>query len=223
MAHVLVVDQDLELLERLCAALRGRGIEAQGVSSGAEAMARLDGSAVDAVVCDGKIDLLAHVRRHHPGTPLILLIPAGTIDAVVDAMRDGAYDCVVGPIHPDKLGLLVERACSHQTLRRENRELRRQLQHATFRRGSAGADGEQGADPDGVFSVPLGRRMEEVERRYILGTLEMLGNNKARSAQVLGISKKTLYRRLHGYGIPLGPQEADSRRAVRASYGSDGR
>jgi len=55
-------------------------------------------------------------------------------------------------------------------------------------------------------ALPLGRRLEEVERRYILRTLEMLGNNKARTAQVLGISKKTLYRRLHEYGIPLGPE-----------------
>jgi DNA-binding NtrC family response regulator len=55
--------------------------------------------------------------------------------------------------------------------------------------------------------IPMGRPLEEVEKRYILRTLEMLGNNKARTAQALGISKKTLYRRLHEYGIPLGDEE----------------
>jgi len=54
------------------------------------------------------------------------------------------------------------------------------------------------------LELPLGRTLEQVERRYILRTLEILGNNKAAAAQVLGIGKKTLYRRLHEYGVPLG-------------------
>ena len=52
-------------------------------------------------------------------------------------------------------------------------------------------------------TIPLGHPVEEVERRYILRTLEALGGNKVRTAQVLGISKKTLYRRLHDWDIPL--------------------
>jgi DNA-binding NtrC family response regulator len=61
---------------------------------------------------------------------------------------------------------------------------------------------------DHALQVPMGRRLEDVERRYIMQTLEMLGNNKARAAQVLGISKKTLYRRLHEYGVFL-DQDSD--------------
>ena len=61
------------------------------------------------------------------------------------------------------------------------------------------ASGEQAS----TLPLPMGKPLEEVERRYILRTLEMLGGNKARTAQVLGISKKTLYRRLHDWGIPL--------------------
>jgi DNA-binding NtrC family response regulator len=64
--------------------------------------------------------------------------------------------------------------------------------------------------PDSAdFSIflPMGRPLDEVERRYILRTLEMLNGNKARTAQVLGISKKTLYRRLHDWGIALDADE----------------
>ena len=50
-------------------------------------------------------------------------------------------------------------------------------------------------------TIPLGHSMEAVERRYILRTLEALGSNKVRTAQVLGISKKTLYRRLHEWSV----------------------
>jgi len=50
------------------------------------------------------------------------------------------------------------------------------------------------------LAVPMGLPMDEVERRYVLRTLEMLSWNKVRASAVLGISKKTLYRRLHSYG-----------------------
>src|SRR5262249_6215390 len=44
--------------------------------------------------------------------------------------------------------------------------------------------------------VPL----EAVERRYILRVLEAVGDNKTLAAQVLGIGRKTLYRKLEEYG-----------------------
>jgi two-component system, NtrC family, response regulator AtoC len=44
--------------------------------------------------------------------------------------------------------------------------------------------------------VPL----EEVERRYILRVLEAVGGNKALAARILGLDRKTLYRKLERYG-----------------------
>ncbi|RMG11527.1 MAG: sigma-54-dependent Fis family transcriptional regulator [Planctomycetota bacterium] len=41
--------------------------------------------------------------------------------------------------------------------------------------------------------------LEEVERRHILRVLEAVGGNKARAANVLGIGRKTLYRKLERY------------------------
>ena len=42
--------------------------------------------------------------------------------------------------------------------------------------------------------------LEEVERRYILRVLDAVHGNKSRAAQVLGLDRKTLYRRLERYG-----------------------
>jgi DNA-binding NtrC family response regulator len=70
--------------------------------------------------------------------------------------------------------------------------------------------------------VPMGRPLDEVERRYILRTLEMLNGNKARTAQVLGISKKTLYRRLREYGVALDPEDdLDRNEAAESSVVGD--
>jgi len=45
--------------------------------------------------------------------------------------------------------------------------------------------------------VPL----EVAERRYILRVLESVGGNKTLAARVLGIGRKTLYRKLEQYGV----------------------
>ena len=42
--------------------------------------------------------------------------------------------------------------------------------------------------------------MDEVERRYILRVLKQLDGNKTLAAWVLGIGRKTLYRKLVQYG-----------------------
>lgn len=52
-----------------------------------------------------------------------------------------------------------------------------------------------GSDPTEM--VP----MEEIERRYILHVLETVGQNKTLAARVLGLDRKTLYRKLKQYGV----------------------
>ena len=43
--------------------------------------------------------------------------------------------------------------------------------------------------------------LEEVERRYILRVLEAVQGHRTRAAEVLGLDRKTLYRKLERYGI----------------------
>ena len=43
--------------------------------------------------------------------------------------------------------------------------------------------------------------VEEVERRYLLHVLEATGGNRKRSAEILGINRKTLYRMVARFGI----------------------
>ncbi len=43
--------------------------------------------------------------------------------------------------------------------------------------------------------------MEEIERRYVLRVLEAVGGNKTMAARVLGFDRRTLYRKLEGYGV----------------------
>ncbi len=50
--------------------------------------------------------------------------------------------------------------------------------------------------------------LAEVERRYILHVLDVCRNNRTSTAQVLGMDRKTLYRKLRQYGVDDGEPES---------------
>jgi len=54
---------------------------------------------------------------------------------------------------------------------------------------------------DDPGSIPSGLTLDEMERRYVLQILERNNWNKTRTADVLGISKSTLYDRLKRWNI----------------------
>ncbi len=64
--------------------------------------------------------------------------------------------------------------------------------------------------------VPLGATLDRVEKEYIIASLQRNGGNKARSAEVLGISEKTLYNKLNRYAA-----EARSRAEAEAGVDHD--
>ena len=47
--------------------------------------------------------------------------------------------------------------------------------------------------------VGAGRTLDEVERRHILRILEETNGNHLRAAEILGINRRTLYRKLEKY------------------------
>jgi len=57
--------------------------------------------------------------------------------------------------------------------------------------------GERG-DPMASLS---GRRLDDVERLLVARTLEDVGHNRERAAKLLGISTRTLYRKIHEFGL----------------------
>jgi Nif-specific regulatory protein len=54
---------------------------------------------------------------------------------------------------------------------------------------------------DGVGSFPPGLTLAEVERRYISRTLEDCAGNRTRAAELLGIGRNTLVRKIKEYGL----------------------
>ena len=65
---------------------------------------------------------------------------------------------------------------------------------------------------DDRIVVPVGTSLAESERSLICATLDRCGGNKTRAAEVLGVSLKTLYNRLHEYGTTFSRQPPPERR-----------
>jgi DNA-binding NtrC family response regulator len=95
------------------------------------------------------------------------------------------------------------------------RELRNTLERAVILCGSGVIEAEHlpselaaGGGESAYLKLPYGLPLREIEKEYILATLTRLQNNKARTAQALGISEKTLYNKLYRYS-GRGPRRED--------------
>jgi DNA-binding NtrC family response regulator len=108
----------------------------------------------------------------YPDIPLIVLTAPDGAEAA-EAIRVGAYDFLGKPAPLEVIAISISRALQQRRLQREVERLR--------------------VDGDLVT-------LEEMERRYVLRVLEVLGGNKTAAARTLGIERKTLYRKLESWG-----------------------
>lgn len=106
--HVLIADDQPDVLEALRLLLKAHGFDTDTVSSPAAASAALERRDYDALLLDmnytrdttsGRegMDLLLQLRELEPEMPVIVMTAWGTIDGAVEAMRRGARDYVEKP------------------------------------------------------------------------------------------------------------------------------
>lgn len=105
---ILVVDDDAEISDSLCANLEGAGFATGSAPDAAQARARLEEGGIDLVVLDimmpGEDGLsLCRFIRENDGTPVILLTAiADDTDRIV-GLEMGADDYVTKPFNPREL------------------------------------------------------------------------------------------------------------------------
>ena len=138
------------------------------------------------------LEFLTLLQRERHAVPVIVLTNCASIEQAVTAMKAGAVDFIPKPVNPQQLQLAVERALDFARLRRANETPRRQLTAI----GSTDHGGAAPIPPGAVVLTSL--NIDEAERALILRALEVTKNNRTRTAQLLGISVRTLRNKLNG-------------------------
>lgn len=115
MSRLLVVDDDIQMLSALEAALTSRGHKVETATSGVDAVSKLTKQMPQAIITDLRmpamngLELLAHVRRTDPDLPIILLSAYGSVPTAVEAIQNGATDFLVKPFSLEALDAVLER------------------------------------------------------------------------------------------------------------------
>lgn len=131
--RILVVDDDALECRSLTEMLKLEGYEAHGALSGAEALDQLRQGQFDLVLTDVSMpeitgfDILKEVMARYPEITVILITGYGQIEGAVQAIKAGAYDYIPKPLVDEGVKLTIARALEQQRLRRENANLKRQL------------------------------------------------------------------------------------------------
>lgn len=131
---ILVVDDDVSNRSTVEKILQKEGYVVHLAADGAEALALIRRESVALVVTDFKmpgmtgLDLLKAARTLQPDLEVILMTAYGTVEAAVEAMKEGAYDFISKPFKRVELLKAVQKALEKQALAAENRRLRAQLE-----------------------------------------------------------------------------------------------
>lgn len=113
---VLFVDDEVELVQALVERLELRGIDAEGVTTGRQALLRIEEQAYDVVLLDvkmpgiGGLEALKTIRQLRPEMKVILLTGHGSAQDAEEGMQLGAHDYIMKPIKIDRLIELLEEA-----------------------------------------------------------------------------------------------------------------
>jgi DNA-binding NtrC family response regulator len=65
----------------------------------------------------------------------------------------------------------------------------------------------RGESSEEVIRIPVGASLSEMEKEAIRATLQREGGNKSRAAEILGIGRKTLHRKLQEFGLDSAEKE----------------
>ncbi len=81
----------------------------------------------------GRLEFLKYLKSKDSDLPIIVITSDDSIEAAVEAMKEGAFDYITKPFEEDSLSLAVEKALKMRSLTMENRYLRKELEsHFNF-------------------------------------------------------------------------------------------
>src|SRR3990170_6409711 len=125
-AKILVVDDKQMMRDSVATTLQRAGFQVIAAADGATAIKMVGRHRPSAVITDLKmpemdgLELLTKLKHADEQLPVVIMTAYGTVDAAVNAMKDGAFDFIQKPFEGDELVLTMRRAAEHCRLVAEN-------------------------------------------------------------------------------------------------------
>lgn len=113
--HVLVVDDEPQMLVAMDTALRRAGFAVTTAATGVEALERVDEEDFSLVFTDLRmpqldgLELLTEMKHRRADVPIVLMTAYGTIPNAVQAMKEGAADYLVKPFDAGAIDAVISR------------------------------------------------------------------------------------------------------------------
>jgi DNA-binding NtrC family response regulator len=183
--RVLVVDDDAPARRAIASFIARKGDVVREAEDGQSALNILEHEEIDVVLSDVRmpkldgISLTRALRDRSEDSVVVLMTAFATIENVIAALREGAYDYLIKPIDPEQLSAALNRVRERLSLRRRVRSLTAAI---------SARDALSGL----VSGGPAMRAVLESARRAAQGDLPVLITGET------GTGKDLLARAIHG-------------------------
>lgn len=130
---VLIVEDEPHALSGLAELVSGWGYRTETARDGLEALEKMSAWQPGIVVSDLKmprmdgLQLLARIGETTDKVAVVMLTAQGSIEAAVEAMKNGAYDFIQKPVDPTRLRAILTNAARQRETERELEVTRRKL------------------------------------------------------------------------------------------------
>ena len=123
--RVLIVDDEPDFVETIVKRLKGKGLDAEGVLNGRDAIALLDKAEFDVCVLDVKmpgmdgLETLSEMKKKDSLMEVIMLTGHGSVESGIRGLQLGAYDYIMKPVPFGDLLQKITQAYERKVLEKE--------------------------------------------------------------------------------------------------------
>lgn len=207
MGRILIVDDEPNTRKMLASTLEQDKHMVLHAAGAEEAKQAISGNQFDAILTGQKmpdgssLDVLTAALDVDPNLSVIFQTTA-TLDLAEEGMRKGAFNVLAMPFNPVVLRALIQRACAHTTLLRENNMLKATV---TRLEGATAPGNGHSTNMGWMETLPpsfdLRNLLSTVEKTLIERTLQSTHGAQAEAARRLGLSRSDLSYKLLKYEL----------------------
>jgi len=194
---ILIVDDEPSICSGLKMSLETEGYSVDVAFSGKTGLDNCKKITPDVTVLDLRLPdidgivMLKEIKEIDEDIIVIMITAFGDTRDAVEAVKNGAYDFITKPFDVNELKISINRALKERTLKNENTILKAPELPLEL------TDEKTSVSPPTSGSASLS--LEELEKHHISQVMDMTRWNITKAAELLGISRFALQRRIKKY------------------------